>query len=173
MSEMSMRTPTLIVLSLALSAGACATVETPVVPTPAAITSGQPTPVANHDWFYHRDGTAARLVYGLAESDDLRLGLDCSEGSGRLALSAVAGPNAKPEIHVEAGGETERFAAQSEPSQLHDGVFLTAEAAANTPVFQRFRRVGWLALWQDGERQAYAPHPESAPNIERFFAFCG
>lgn len=169
-----MRAPALIVLTgLILGAAACATVETPVEPAPAVGSSDLPAPVADHDWFYHRDGEEARLVYGLAESDDLRLGLDCRQGSGRLALSAVGGPDAKPEIHLEAGGETERFAAQSEPSELHEGVFLTAEAAADSPVFQRFRRVGWLALWQDGERQAYAPHPESAPNIERFFAFCG
>lgn len=169
-----MRAPVLIVLTgLALGAAACATVETPVEPAPAVVSSGSPAPVANHDWFYLRDGEEARLVYGLAESDDLRLGLDCSQGSGRLALSAVGGPDAKPEIYIEAGGETERFSAQSEPSELHEGVFLTAEADADAPVFQRFRRVGWLALWLDGERQAYAPHPESAPNIERFFAFCG
>ena len=169
-----MRAPVLIVLTgLALGAAACATVETPVEPAPAVVSYGSPAPVANHDWFYHRDGEEARLVYGLAESDDLRLGLDCSQGSGRLALSAVGGPDAKPEIYIEAGGETERFPARSEPSELHEGVFLTAEAAADAPVFQRFRRVGWLALWLDGERQAYAPHPESAPNIERFFAFCG
>lgn len=169
-----MRAPALIVLTgLVLGAAACATVEAPIESAPAVASSGAPAPVADHDWFYHRDGETARLVYGLAESDDLRLGLDCSQGSRRLTLSAVGGPDARPEIHVEAGGETERFAAQSEPSELHEGVFLTAEAAADAPVFQRFRRVGWLALWLDGERQAYAPHPESAPNIERFFAFCG
>lgn len=169
-----MRAPALIILTgLALGAAACTTVETPVEPAPGVVSTGAPAPVADHDWFYHRDGGEARLVYGLAESDDLRLGLDCAQGSGRLALSAVAGPDARPEILVEAGGETERFPAQSEPSQLHDGVFLTAEARADAPVFQRFRRVGWLALWLDGERQAYAPQPDSAPNIERFFAFCG
>lgn len=168
-----MRATVLIVLSgLALGATACATVEAPALP-PAVIAGSAPLPVAGHDWFYHRDGTEARLVYGLAESDDLRLGLDCRQGSGRLALSAIGGPEAKPEIHVEAGGETQRFAARAEPSELHDGVFLTAEAAADVPVFQRFRQVGWLALWQDGNRQAYAPHPESLPNIERFFVFCG
>lgn len=169
-----MRAPVLIVLSgLLLGASACASVEAPVEPAPAVASSGAPTPVADHDWFYHRDGEEARLVYGLAESDDLRLGLDCRQDSGRLALSAVGGPDAKPEIYIEAGGETERFTAQSEPSELHEGVFLTAEADADAAVFQRFRRVGWLALWVDGERQAYAPHPESAPNIERFFVFCG
>ena len=51
--------------------------------------------------------------------------------AGRVALSAVGAPDAKPEIHIEAGGETERFAANSEPSQLNDGVFLTAEADAD------------------------------------------
>jgi len=169
-----MRAPALIILTgLTLGVAACATVEAPTEPAPGVASSGAPVPVPDHDWFYHRDGGEARLVYGLAESDDLRLGLDCAEGSGRLALSAVGGPEAKPEIYIEAGGETERFPALSEPSQLNDGVFLTAEADADAPVFQRFRRVGWLALWLDGERQAYAPQPESAPNIERFFAFCG
>lgn len=167
-----MRAPTLIFLSgLALGATACATVE---APPPAAMASpAAPAPVDGHDWFFHRADDEARLVYGLAESDDLRLGLECREGAGRLILSASGGPDAKAEIQVEAGGETERFPARSEPSGLHDGVFLTAEAAASAPVFQRFRRIGWIALWQDGRRQAYAPHPESTPNIERFFAFCG
>jgi hypothetical protein len=167
--------PALLTLAagLALTASACATVEAPSAPGPGPAGAGGPAPVAGYDWFLHRDGSEARLVYGLAESDDLRLGLDCSGGSGRLALSAVGGPGAKPEILIEAGGETGRFPAASEPSQLHDGVFLTAEAAADEPVFRRFRQVGWLALWQDGERQAYAPHPASAPEIERFFAFCG
>ena len=169
-----MRLPVLIVLTgLVLGAGACATVETPPEPLPVSTTGGAPAPVENHDWFYHQDGGDARLVYGLAESDDMRLGLDCSAGSGRLALSAVGAPDAKPEIQIEAGGETERFPARSEPSELHDGVFLSAEAPADAAVFQRFRRVGWLALWQGGERQAYVPHPQSASNIERFFAFCG
>lgn len=169
-----MRAPALIALTgLTLGAAACATGEAPLESAPAVVSTRAPAPVADHDWFYHREGGEARLVYGLAESDDLRLGLDCSEGSGRLALSAIGGPDAKPEIHIDAGGETGRFPAHSEPSELHEGVFLTAEATADAPVFQRFRRIGWLALWREGERQAYAPHPESAPNIERFFAFCG
>lgn len=169
-----MRLPALFLLTgLTLGAAACSTVK----PTPTAAASppsaSSPAPVAGYDWFYSQESREARLAYGLAESDDLRLGLDCEQGSGRLALSAVGGPGAKAEIHVEAGGETARFAALSEPSQLHDGVFLTADASADEPVFQRFRRLGWLTMWQDGERRAYAPHPGSADNIERFFAHCG
>lgn len=168
-----MRLPALLALSgLALSAAACATVE----PQPAgsgAASSGAPAPVEGYDWFYHADDGAARLAYGLAESDDLKLGFDCQRGAGRLEMVAIADKGAKAEIHVESGGDTERFPAQSEPSELHDGVFLSAGASTSEPVFQRFRRVGWLAQWRDGAREAYAAHPGSVPNIERFFAFCG
>lgn len=170
-----MRASVLFLLTgLALGASACATVESDAPrPAPALDASAAPAPISNHDWFFHQDEAEARLVYGLAESDDMRLALDCARGSGRLILSALGGPGAKPEIHVESGGETRRFPAKSEPSQLHEGVFLTAEATADTPVFQRFRRLGWMALWRDGVREAYAPHPGSAANIERFFVFCG
>jgi hypothetical protein len=169
-----MRLPALLALSsLALSAAACATVE----PRPAALLTdavgAAPAPVDGYDWFYHVDEEDARLAYGLAESDDLKLGFDCRRGAGRLALVAIAEKDAKPEISVESGGDTERFPATAEPSQLHDGVLLSAAASTREPVFQRFRRVGWLAQWRDGEREAYAAQPGSVPNIERFFAFCG
>ena len=171
-----MRLRALVVLSaLAAAAAACATVETPAMdfaPEPPA-GGGAPIPVEGYDWFYHSDEDAARLAFGLAESDDLKLGFDCGRGTGRLEMVAIAEKGAKAEIHVESGGDTERFSAASEPSQLHDGVILTASASASEPVFQRFRRVGWMAQWRNGEREAYAPHPASAANIESFFAFCG
>ena len=169
-----MRGPTILVLTLlAATLSACATAGPKAPSTTDTASSGSPAPVENYDWFFHGDETSARLAYGLEESDDLRLGLDCDRGSGRLALSGNAPAGARAEFQIESGGATERFAAKAEPSELHDGVFLSAEARADAPVFQRFRRIGWLAMWQDGERQAYAPHPASVPNIERFFAFCG
>ena len=169
-----MRARALSALSaLALGAAACATVEPAASPEPQPVAGGAPLPVEGYDWFFSSDDDTARLAYGLAESDDLKLGFDCRRGAGRLEMVAIAEKGAKAEIHVESGGETERFRASSEPSQLNDGLFLTAEASTAESVFQRFRRIGWLAQWRDGEREAYAPQPESAPNIERFFAFCG
>ena len=166
-----MQTARLLALGLVVSlATACASLESPAPAAPPLASA--PAPVAGQDWFYHVDGGEARLAYGTEASDDLRLGLSCMRGAGRLELNAQALGDAG-EIHLESGGETERFPARSEVSQLDDGVLLTAEAATAIPVFQRFRRVGWLAHWQDGERHAYAPHPASAGDIERFFSFCG
>lgn len=168
-----MRVPALFVLSgLMLALAACNTTGRPAMGLTAGAT-GSPAPVEGYDWFLHQDGQEARLAYGLEESDDLRIGLDCQKNSGRLALSAVAPEGARPEIYLESGGDTERYAAESEPSEVNDGLFLTAEAKAGDPVFLRFRRVGWLAVWQGEERHAYAPQPGSGSRVEQFFAFCG
>lgn len=168
-----MRLPVLIAAAgLSLALAACNTTGQPGMGLSAG-SSGSPAPVEGYDWFLHQDGDTAKLAYGVDETDNMPIGLDCEKNSGRLGLSAVAGDDAAPEIHLESGGETERYAAEAEPSEIHDGVFLTAEAKAGDPVFQRFRRVGWLAVWEDDERHAYAPHPGSGERIERFFAFCG
>lgn len=168
-----MRLPVLIAASgLTLTLAACnATGAAPASLETAS--SGSPAPVEHYDWFFHESGAEARLAYGLEESDDLRIGLDCAKGAGRVSLSAVAPTGAAHEIHLESGGDTERFPADAEPSEINDGLFLSAEARTSEPVFQRFRRVGWLAVWEGGERHAYASHPGSADRIERFFAFCG
>jgi hypothetical protein len=170
-----MRVPVLLVLwGVTLGAAACATVEpTPAPPEPTPAASAAPLPTEGHDWLFSADDDIARLAYGVPESDGLKLGFDCRRASGQLEIVAIAAKGAKAEISVESGGETERFPARSEPSQLDDGVLLTADASTADPVFQRFRRVGWMALWRDGEREAYAPQPGSARNVEGFFAFCG
>lgn len=154
-----------------LALGACASTE-PAAPSAGLTTMAAPAPVAGYDWFYHADAAQASLAYGLKDSDDLRLGLECSRGAGKLELSAVA-PTGVREIHLESGGDTERFPATGEPSELHDGDFLTAQSKSNEPVFQRFRRIGWLAQWQGEHRETYVAHAASAPDIERFFVFCG
>ena len=168
-----MRLPVLIAASgLMLALAACNTTGQPGMGLSEA-SSGAPAPMQGYDWFLHQDGNEAKLAYGVEESDDLKIGLDCQKNTGRLALSAVAAENAAHEIHLESGGDTERYPAEAEPSELNDGLFLTAEAKAGDPVFQRFRRVGWLAVWEGQVRHAYAPHPGSGDRVERFFAFCG
>lgn len=152
---------------------ACASDGTPeAAPVVSPMASASPAPVAGYDWHLTPSEDSVYLAYGVAESDDLRLGLHCTVGTGKVDISAP-GPTGAREIHLESGGETERFAAEGEPSELHDGDFLNATANATEPVFQRFRRVGWMAQWIDGEREVYAPHAGSEAGVERFFASCG
>lgn len=167
-----MRLPVpMLIGALALSAAACAPVT---APAPTLLASRYATaPVANYDWYLHTDGDEARLAYGLRDSDDLRLGLECQRGSGRLALSALGETGARPEIALESGGEVALYAATTEASELVDGIVLSAAAPAAAPVFQRFQAVGWLAQRQADDIHAYVAHPGSTTRIARFFAFCG
>jgi hypothetical protein len=166
-----MRLPPVLLLSaIALTAGACAT----RAPAPTLTVLGSaPAPVAGYDWYLHLDGDDARLAYGQEDSDDLRLGLDCRRGTGRLALSATGETGAAPEIQLESGGETALYPASAEASELTDGVLLSAPAPATAPVFRNFRALGWLTHWQDGGRHPYAAQPGSGERIARFFVFCG
>jgi len=150
---------------------ACASVES-VSKAPARAAIAAPQPVAGYDWHLTTDEGSARLAYGIAESDELKLGLDCAAGSSRVDITATA-PTGSRTLLLESGGETERFAAEGEPSELSDGDLLTASTAAEIPVFQRFRRLGWMAQWTGGDtRETFVAHPGTQADIERFFALC-
>lgn len=168
-----MRVPVLLALAgLAMSAAACAT----VAPSPASdapAPSSSPMPVENYDWFFSTDADHAALAYGLADSVDVWLGLTCQRGAGRIDMHRPVEVGHPSSISLESGGDTETYPATAESSGLHDGPILMAEAPTADPVFQRFRRVGWLAVYGADYRLTLVPHPASAPGVERFFAFCG
>lgn len=167
-----MRLSRLILPLIALSAlAACATnAPAPVANLEAA--SSAPAPMPGYDWFLNRDGQEAILAYGVANSDEVKLHLLCQAGSGALELTAASDKPGR-EIHLESGGDTERYRASSEPAGVHDGELLTARATTQDPVFQRFRRLGWIASWSDEERHIYAAHPAAKAGIEQFFTVCG
>ncbi len=167
-----MRPLPLAILALSGLTAACASGGPPAPEPVTAAAASAPAPTPGYDWHLTPADGAALLAYGVAESDDLRLGLHCDVGSGTVDLLAP-GKTGEREIHLESGGETRKFPAEGEPSELHDGDLLSARAATSEPVFQRFRRVGWMAQWRAGRREVYAPHPGSADAVERFFALCG
>lgn len=151
-----------------LALGACATA--PGGSDDAS--SGAPVPIAGLDWRLTQDGGEAKLAFGSEASDDLELAFECTAGAGRVVIMAP-GVEGDRDLHLESGGDTERYKAEVEPLGVRDGVFLTAEAGAKAPVLQRFRALGWIARWQGDKREAYAAHPATAPDIDRFFAACG
>ena len=159
-------------MAFVVTVAGCASVgpDTPVAPD--AMVAGAPQPVAGYDWFFETEDGEAKLAFGMADSDDLALALACAPGAGRMTLTRIA-PAGATDIHLESGGDTERFDAVSEASPQGNGVFLTAQADPDAPLFQRFRRLGWMAVWQDGQRETLVPQPGSVANVERFFGVCG
>lgn len=165
---------TLSLLSLAALAAALSACANGGVTTlsPQAVSTGAPPPTPGYDWLLDQDGQEVTLAYGQPNSDDLKLQLICQGGTGKLELAAVFDKPARV-LHIESGGDDERYPARSEPAGIHEGQYVTADAQAKDPVFQRFRRLGWLALWQGDSREPLAAQPGSQANVERFFAACG
>ena len=84
-----MRAPALLALSgLVLGAAACATTEPPAE---VAAASPSPLPVEGYDWLLTLHDDMAHLAYGAPESDDLQLGFNCRQGSGRVGMVTIAG----------------------------------------------------------------------------------
>ena len=143
-------------------------VETAIEP----IASPSPLPVANLDWFFRQDEEGAYLAFGMAESDDVRLGMSCTPGSGALDLWRDSADGNVREIHLESGGDTERYPAKTDESLMSGGVYLTAQARTSDPVIQRFRRLGWIAVLEPDHRDTLVVHPESEAGIADFFSAC-
>ena len=155
-------------IALVLALGACAPSLAPLN------ASGAPLPVAGYDWFLNEDPAEPRLSYGLAESDDVPLSLMCAPGSGKIGLSLAADQTSdRRAIVLESGGDTETYPARVEAAEMHDGVHLVATAPASQPVFQRFRRLGWLAVWNGERRAMMAAQPGSEGRAARFLDLCG
>lgn len=157
------------VLLMICGVAACASRAS--VPAPASLASA-PAPTPGYDWILHQDEAEQTLSYGVASSDEMKLQLVCRAGSGALELAASADKPTEA-LHLESGGDTERYAAVSEPAGIHSGHYVQANASAADPVFQRFRRVGWIALWNGDAREVFAAHPGAQAGIERFFTACG
>lgn len=156
---------------LALSAlAACATPGGAPDTTPLA-SSGAPAPLPNYDWHLSFEPQEAGLAYGVANSDEVKLQLRCATGSGALDLAAMLEKPSR-QLHLESGGDTERYPAASEEAGITDGHYAQASAKTKDPVFQRFRRLGWIAVWDGETRRTYAAHPQSLADIERFFVAC-
>jgi len=162
----------LISALIAMSALAACATQAPMPAAGSAATASAPSPTPGYDWFLNTDGQEAMLAYGVANSDEIKLKLACQAGSSALELTASSDKPGR-EIYLESGGDTERYRAASEPAVVHDGELLTARAKTKDPVFQRFRRLGWIAAWADDERHVYAAHPAAKVQIERFFTVCG
>ena len=169
-------TPLIVVLSTALlTLGACVSTDTGPASglNPSGPPDGAPRPIADHDWSLFIEDDQASLSYGRNESDDVWLSLACEKSSGRVELFRPADADHQPVIFLESGGETERFTGKIEPSDLFEHGEVLAGAATSNPVFQRFRRLGWMGLHDAEGRALMVAHPASIGGIERFFAHCG
>ncbi|MET4682578.1 hypothetical protein [Brevundimonas faecalis] len=156
----------------ALLAVSALTACAPTAANLSGASSGAPMPTPGYDWHLNADADEASLTYGVAETDDAPMDLSCRPGSGALQILLTVAQGHPKAVSLESGGDTETYPAQAEPSALHEGLDLTAQARATDPVFLRFRRLGWLAPYGADYRTPFVAQPGSEKQIDRFFALC-
>lgn len=175
------------VIAIALAAGAVAGCAHNAKPPaakllrPAAVSPSAamaaPAPVSGLDWYMTNEGGTAKLAFGAANSDDVRLMMTCAKDSGKLNVSrTVTAPEAgtPPILALTSGTARGRWLATSAPAATQaDHTEITVALTTTEPAIDAFQRNGWIvATNADGKTEGMAPHPgENA--VRRFFDFCG
>lgn len=136
-----------------------------------------PTPAAGLSWFMVNEEGKAKLAYGAANSDDVRLMLTCAKGSGKLTVTrtiATEEVGATPILTLGSGSARGRWLAKSAAAADQAGrVQLTVDMTTTEPAIDAFERNGWVtAINADGKTVGMAPQPGDTA-VRRFFDYCG
>jgi hypothetical protein len=124
---------------------------------------------------YDDKGSSAALAYGLPNSDDLALMLDCPKGTGRIELSDSARGGTSAAIVLSAGGR--RTSVPVHASGIEDGSndpqVLVGRLSSRAEALQAFRRTGVLEVSHGASRYVITVAADGKAGVERFFRECG
>ncbi len=123
--------------------------------------------------FYNDQGETAALAYGLPNSDDVALMLQCAKGSARVELTDTARDAAVTAIVLTADGRRTSVPVRAETSEAGESKLLTGQLPLAAPALQGFRRSGVIEVSSGRSRYAITVGQAQRPGIERFFKVCG
>lgn len=113
-------------------------------------------------------GDTAKLAYGQENSELMSLMLECAKGSGEVEISDVA--HGSGEISLASDGKSAAFDGAVTPAPM--APVLIADARADAPVLQAFRRTGKVEVVNGKLRYGIDAGPTERPGVEQFFAAC-
>ncbi|MGZ3367088.1 MAG: hypothetical protein ACXWKY_20525 [Caulobacteraceae bacterium] len=153
-------------LSMALLAG-CAEQGAP----PAR---DQTARLPNEGFFFDQDGGEAKLAYGRANSDDVRLMLTCEAGKRQVEITDAAHGQARAGdmLVLTSGKARSALAASLEPNDETGGKLAIAHADPALPALDGFRRSGEIAVKLGSREYALSATAGERAGIARFFSVC-
>lgn len=140
------RLPVVGAVSALLLTAACATQPGTVSKTSLAPLSEPPARHGSYNWFFDRDEGEYQLFYGMAESDDIPLGMTCVGGSGQIKISTPSEDNRSRNITLTSGGQIATYPARAHDAQVFDGYEIISQTTPADPVMQAFGQNGWMAI---------------------------
>ena len=120
---------------------------------------------------YDDKGETVALAYGLPNSDDVALMLECAKGSGRVELSDTVRDTRATAVVLTAGGK--KTSVLVRPQEGEEDQILTGELPLSAPALQAFRKAGVLQVSSGQARYTITVGPGARAGVERFFKACG
>ncbi len=121
-------------------------------------------------FFFLDEGASAKLAYGVANSDNVGLMMECDKGSRLVRVTDLVRSNAAPVIILASAGKRSELAAKVDPGMGQP--LVTASAPSASPAFTGFRRSGKIEVSYAGLNYAVAAKDFEKPQVEKFFAAC-
>ena len=124
---------------------------------------------------YDDKGASAALAYGLPNSDDLALMLDCPKGTGRIELSDTVQGKAATAITLKADGRRTQVPVHLEAIEDggNDPQVVVGHLPASASALQGFRRSGVIEVSNGAKAYSITITSDQRAGVERFFRECG
>lgn len=135
-----------------------------------ATTSIPSAPRSGAGLFFMDEGGSAKLAYGLANSDDVDLMLECAKGTGRVQLTQAAGEVRSPRLTLISSGRRADLNVTAETGE--GATLLVANTSSDAAPLQSFRRSGQLLVSYADRRVGVNARADERVGVERFFAAC-
>ena len=125
---------------------------------------------------YDDKGASAALAYGLPNSDDVALMLECPKGTGRVELTDTAHGKATTAIMLTADGRNTRVPVHFDETfqdGSNDPQVVVGHLPASAAALQGLRRSGVIEVSNGAKAYSITVAPDHRAGVERFFRECG
>jgi hypothetical protein len=122
---------------------------------------------------FQDEGSDVKLAYGLADSDDVALMLQCSKGAGEVQVTDVARDSARPVLVLASSDGVSVLSASLQPNPEGQAPLLAAQTSVASPALAAFRRTGRISVRNGDFRYGITATGDERAAVGRFFAACG
>lgn len=135
---------------------------------------GQTARLPQEGFFFDQDGSEAKLAYGRANSDDVRLMLSCRAGQRQVEITETAhgGGKTGDQLLLTSGKARSVLPASLVTNDETGGRLAIAHADAALPALEGFRRSGAIAVRLGPQAYALSATAGEKAAIARFFSVC-
>ena len=122
--------------------------------------------------YFQDEGASAKLAYGLPNSDDVGLMLECDKGSGRIAVTDIARGPVPAKLILVSGQSRADMPVRAEADAEGGAPILQGAAAIDNPALKGFRDTGQIEVRMGGVHYGVNATAAERIGVARFFSAC-